>query len=167
MTSTNRKSNFGLLLYDLIDKIIRCAAILGAIMIVAIVILVFYEVFVRTVLNAPTVWTLELTIYCLIGSCFLSVGYLVREDKHIKVDILIESVPESVKRTLLLASFIVGLLFSILLTWYGWNTVISSFQLDLRSLSSLRLPMYIPHMLIPIGGILLSLSFILKIIEYL
>lgn len=160
-----KNSGLGYKIYYGIDKIITGSAILGAIFLIFIVSLVFYEVFVRFVLNSPTVWTLELTIYSLIASCFLSAGYLVRVDKHIRVDVIIESVPFKIKKVMFIIGCLIGLLFSIILAWQGIVYVISSFQLDFRSLSSLRLPMYIPHMLIPIGGILLSLSFILQLID--
>lgn len=128
--------------------------------------MIFYEIVSRAFFNAPTTWSTELSIYAIIGSCFVGAAYALREDAHIKVDLLLHNVSVPLRKAMLIISSLLGLLFSLIFTWFGWEHVMQSIELGFTSTSLLRIPMYIPEMLLPIGGLLLCFSFLLQLFDY-
>jgi C4-dicarboxylate transporter DctQ subunit len=153
-------------LYRGLDSIIYWGGIAAGVLIILTTGMIFYEVVSRYLFNAPTIWATELTIYAIIGSCFIGAAYALREDAHIKVDLLLHNVSGPVRKIMLVISSVLGLLFSLVFAWYGWEHVKQSMELGFTSASLLRVPMYIPEMLLPIGGTLLCFAFLLQLVDY-
>lgn len=153
-------------LYRELDRIIYWGGIVAGVFIIITTGMIFYEIVSRSFFNAPTSWATELSIYAIIGSCFIGAAYAVRANAHIKVDLLLHNVPVSMRKGMLIISSILGFLFSLTFTWFGWEHVMQSMELGFTSSSLLRIPMYLPVMLLPIGGILLCFSFLLQCIDY-
>ncbi|USG66788.1 TRAP transporter small permease subunit [Brevibacillus ruminantium] len=154
------------LLYDWSDRLIRLGGMIAGAFIVLTTGMIFFEIVSRSLFNAPTTWATELSIYAIIGSCFFGAAYAVRVDAHIKVDLLLHNVSASIRRWMLIVSAGIGLFFSLFFSFFGFEHVKQSMELGFTSASLLQIPMYIPEMLLPIGGILLCLAFLLQLIDY-
>lgn len=153
------------LFYKLSDGCIKASAYIAGFLIVITTLMIFYEVVSRWLFNEPTVWATELSIYAVIGSCFLGSAYAVRTYSHITVDLLINNVNERKKILFTYISNALGLVFSIIFTYYGFHHVLKTFELGVTSASLMRIPMYLPELFLPIGGLLLCLAFILQIVD--
>ncbi|MFM1652036.1 TRAP transporter small permease [Brevibacillus sp. B_LB10_24] len=151
--------------YAGLDRIITLGGLVAGIFILCATGMIFYEVVSRFLFNAPTIWATELSIYTIIGSCFFGAAYTLRRNGHIRVDLLLHNVSAPIRKGLLMVTCVIGLIFSIVFTVYGWEHVISSKEFGFTSASLLRIPMYIPEMLLPLGGILLCFSFLLQFID--
>lgn len=152
-------------LYKGIDLMIKLGAYLSGFLIIITTAMVFYEIVSRALFNKPTIWATELSIYAIIGSCFLGSAYAVRSYSHITVDLLINSVDDRMKTVLAYLSNALGLVFSIIFTYAGFHHSMNTLELGVTSTSLLRIPMYLPELLLPIGGVLLCLAFVLQIID--
>ena len=83
---------------------------------------VSYEVFVRYVLNAPTVWAFDMMVQ-MYGALFLMCGaYALAQDTHVRADVLYRLFPVKVQAVL---DFVLYFLFFfpgvIALAWYGFQ----------------------------------------------
>lgn len=152
-------------IYNLFDKLIKFGAYLSGVLIIITTVMIFYEVISRSFFNKPTSWTTELSIYAVIWSCFLGSAYAVRTYSHITVDLLINNVNDHLKTVLAYISNSLGLLFSIIFTVYCLLHVIKTYELGVTSSSLLRVPMYLPELVLPVGGALLCIAFIMQIID--
>ncbi|TRY25960.1 TRAP transporter small permease [Brevibacillus sp. LEMMJ03] len=152
-------------LYRWMDRLILWGGMAAGILIVVTTGMIFYEIVSRSLFDAPTTWATELSVYAIIGSCFIGAAYAVRTDAHIKVDLLLHNVPAAARRWLLIVSALLGLAFSLLFAVFGWEHVKRSMELGFTSTSLLQIPMYMPEMLLPIGGTLLSLAFLLQVVD--
>lgn len=146
------------------NLVVNIGGYLSGILIFLIAGMVFYEIVSRSLFNAPTTWASELSVYALIGSALLGSAYALNEDGHIRVDLLLDRVSIKSVKPLLVATYLLGLLFSLVLLVYGANLVFRTFLIGLSSASMLRIPMYIPYLFIPVGALLLVLAFIQKIV---
>ncbi|MDS9472552.1 TRAP transporter small permease [Sporosarcina pasteurii] len=151
--------------YHFFDLLIKLGAYVAGSLIMLTTLMVFYEVVSRSFFHKPTSWATELSIYAVIGSCFLGSAYAVRTYSHITVDLLINAVNDRVKTILAYLTNSLGLLFSIILTVYSYLHVMKTFALGVTSSSLLRIPMYIPESFLPIGGGLLCIAFIMQLID--
>jgi TRAP-type mannitol/chloroaromatic compound transport system permease small subunit len=87
------------------------------IMIVAMTLVMLYEVFLRYVIEAPTKWANELTLW-IAGFVFLCSGlYAMQQRCHIRISLLYDVVPRPIRKlfdvlsTLMIVTFAAGVLF--------------------------------------------------------
>jgi len=121
---------------------------------------VSYEVFVRYVLNAPTVWAFDVMIQ-MYGALFLMAGpYALAQDGHVRADVIYRllSVRWQARLDLLLyvVFFFPGML---ALFWFGWEIASDSWRYKEVSINSpAGVQVYFFKTLIPIAGLLLILQ---------
>ena len=128
---------------------------------------VTYEVFVRYVLNAPTVWVFDMMVQ-MYGALFLMAGpYALAQDTHVRGDVIYRLFPVKVQAridfTLYILFFFPGML---ALFWYGWEIASDSWRYKEVSWNSpARIQIYFFKTLIPIAGFLLILQGIAEMLR--
>ena len=121
---------------------------------------VTYEVFVRYVLNAPTVWAFDMMVQ-MYGALFLMAGpYALAQDTHVRGDVLYRLFSvrwqARVDFILYLLFFFPGIL---ALFWFGWEIAADSWRYKEVSWNSpARIQIYFFKTLIPLAGFLLILQ---------
>ena len=121
---------------------------------------VSYEVFVRYVLNAPTVWAFDMMVQ-MYGALFLMSGaHALAQDAHVRGDVLYRLFPvrwqARVDFVLYIIFFFPGM---IALFWYGWEIASDSWRYKEVSWNSpARIQIYFFKTLIPVAGFLLMLQ---------
>lgn len=98
-------------------------------------------------------WAEELTRYCLIYSGFLSIGYTVRKDTILKVDILTSAFPEAVQKVLnIVLLAVTGATFGFL--FLHSIELVGKIKATNQLSSALRFPMYLLYIAAVIGFLL-------------
>ncbi len=121
---------------------------------------VSYEVFVRYVMNAPTVWAFDMMVQ-MYGALFLMAGpYALAQDAHVRADVVYRLWPVKwqarVDFILYLFFFFPGML---ALFWYGAEIASDSWRYQEVSWNSpARIQIYFFKTLIPVAGALLILQ---------
>lgn len=121
---------------------------------------VSYEVFVRYVLNAPTVWAFDMMVQ-MYGALFLMAGaYALAQDAHVRGDVLYRLFPVRWQARI---DFVLYILFffpgMIALFWYGWEIASDSWRYKEVSWNSpARIQIYFFKTLIPVSGLLLMIQ---------
>jgi TRAP-type mannitol/chloroaromatic compound transport system permease small subunit len=121
---------------------------------------VTYEVFVRYVLNAPTVWAFDMMIQ-MYGALFLMCGaYALAQDTHVRADVVYRLFPVKVQASL---DFVLYFLFFfpgiLALVWYGWEIASDSWRYKEVSFNSpASIQIYFFKTLIPVSGALLMIQ---------
>lgn len=125
-----------------------------------IVILTFstcYEVFVRYLLNAPTVWAFDMSVQ-MYGALFMMTGaYALSQDAHVRGDVIYRLLPIKVRASIDLTLYIVFLGPGVAaLIYYGYFFAEDSwFYKEVSWSSPSRIQIYFFKTLIPIAGLLL------------
>ena len=115
---------------------------------------VAYEVFVRYVLNAPTVWVFDMMVQ-MYGALFLMAGpYALAQDTHVRADVIYRllSIRWQARIDLLLyiVFFFPGMF---ALVWFGWEIAMDSWRYKEVSWNSpARIQIYYFKTLIPLAG---------------
>ncbi|MDB9878388.1 TRAP transporter small permease subunit [Amylibacter sp.] len=121
---------------------------------------VSYEVFMRYVLNSPTVWAFDMMIQ-MYGALFLMAGpYALAQDTHVRGDVLYRLFPVRWQARLDFLLYLIFFFPGILaLFWYGWEIASDSWRYKEVSWNSpARIQIYFFKTLIPLAGILLLLQ---------
>jgi tripartite ATP-independent transporter DctM subunit len=122
------------------------------------VLIISYEVISRYLFNSPTSWVTEYSLYLFVGVSFLAAGYAHVEESHIRVEMLVERLPEKIRSTFLQVSAWVGLLFTILAAWQMCLFVVSEYRGGARAWGLLATPLWIPETPLAVGLCLFALA---------
>ncbi len=128
---------------------------------------VSYEVFMRYVLNSPTVWAFDMMVQ-MYGALFLMAGpYALAQDSHVRGDVLYRLFPVKWQARL---DFLLYLLFFfpgiMALFWFGWEIASDSWRYKEVSWNSpARIQIYFFKTLIPLAGGLLLLQGVAELVR--
>ena len=149
-------------------QVSRLSLFFQNIAIIAFIILttsVIYEVIARSVFNKPTIWSLEIVTYMISCVAFFGSAYVLRINKHLEINLLTQLFSNKYRRLMKIFSDTIGLLFCLIVFFYGCKLIELSYILGVVSVSELRIPLWIPQLTIPFGFFALSLEFFLRIVK--
>jgi C4-dicarboxylate transporter, DctQ subunit len=145
-----------------IDRIagIVCTAgiMVAAVLLLASFALVAYSVFMRYFLNQPIPWADELVGYLLVAIVMLAAADALRRGEHIAVDLVTSRLPARGQRAVAAAGLVAVAVAGLALMVGGWQTARFTEMLGIVSTGYLSMPMHLPQMLVPIGGLLLAVA---------
>jgi len=125
----------------------------------------FYSVVARYVFHWPLDWSDEIAIYAVILCSLFGISTLIKTDGHVRVDLLISRFSEKRQNILHFFHALLGLIFLLVVAWGGYLMVKKAHATMIISESHLRFPMYLPFLIMPLGGILLSWRLIERLIK--
>lgn len=134
--------------------------------VVALTLLISWEVFSRYVLNVPHAWVLDAQIM-LYGVLFMTAGaYTLAKNGHVRGDVLYgffrPRTQASIDLTLYILFFLPGI---VALTWAGWTFANESLAIREQTFNADPLPVYPFKFFVPIAGAFLLLQGIAEIIR--
>lgn len=120
---------------------------------------IFYGVIMRYVFNNPITWVEEISKYFIIWGSFIGAAVALRDDHHIKVDLLYRFFPKQVKKIVSIFANLVGVFFSCFLAYYGTDLLLSKWHIGQRSMD-VGVPLWLIYIIFPISGVLLIIRFL-------
>ncbi|MGE5842356.1 MAG: TRAP transporter small permease [Deltaproteobacteria bacterium] len=133
--------------------------------ILAATLIIVEQVWVRYLFNTPTIWQVETAGYLLIAATFLGAPYGLKQNGHINIDILVVWLPERVRSRLDLITSFLALLFCLFLAWRGCVMWWEAFEGGWKSSTLLSVPLVFPYALLPLGMILTSLQYVIRLMD--
>lgn len=128
------------------------------------IIFVSLQVFFRYVLNSSLIWSEELTRYLFIWQIFFGASLSIRDDSHLKVDIIYMVLPKYTK-AIKIISYSLFLAFSIVVFWRGLQLVQSILFVKKQLTPTLGIPMGIVYSILPLGTLLMSIRLVQRIVK--
>ena len=125
--------------------------------------LTFQEVVLRYVFNTGWSGSYEITTMSLIWCTFFAISLGIKENVHIGVDLLVKKFPPTTQRICVILSFVLCIVFSLIVTVKGFEFASFIHRNNLLS-RDLRIPMEIGYLAIPVGGVLMSVRFIERLV---
>jgi len=134
--------------------------------IVALTLMITWEVFSRYVLNTPHDWALDAQIM-MYGTLFMMAGaYTLSKNGHVRGDVLYGFFRPRTQATLdLILYFLFFLPGVVAMTWAGWIFASESLAIRESTFSATPLPLYPFKFMIPLAGGMLLLQGIVEIVR--
>ncbi len=148
-----------------IDFTASTGGVAAAVSLAAVTAMITYEVIMRYVFNSPTFWVGELSIFLCMAIGFLGIAYALKNDSHFAITIVVDRLSRKGRRRMRLLTNMVGLAYSLVFVVKGWEMVRFSYMINDKSSGMMEVPLWIPWLLVPTGGVLLSLQFIKKLVQ--
>ena len=128
---------------------------------------VCHMVFVRYVLNQSTIWQTDFVTYSLIAATFIGAPYVLLTKGHVNVDVLPIYVGERARYRLALVSIVISLAFCLLMTVLTFQFWHESYENNWVSDTMWRARLWIPYAAMPVGLGILSLQYVVDLINLL
>ena len=148
------------------EKFIKYSGYLASSLFVLIGFIVSFEVISRYLFNSPTVWVNEISTFLQIWATYLALTYSFHFKEFIRITVIYDRVSDKAKKFLDLISFIVMIIFTSFVVYYGWLIAYDSFETGRTSSTILDLPSFLTEYAIPIGFGLLLLRLVIEVFNY-
>jgi TRAP-type C4-dicarboxylate transport system permease small subunit len=145
----------------------QACGIIAAALIALGVLVVCQMVFVRYILNDNTIWQTDFVTYCLIGATFIGSPYVLMTRGHVNVDVLPHYMGPRTRFWLAVMSAVIALAFSLVMTVLTFLFWQEAWENNWVSDSMWRARLWIPYGAMPIGLGILSLQYIVDLINLL
>jgi TRAP-type mannitol/chloroaromatic compound transport system permease small subunit len=134
--------------------------------VIALTLLIAWEVFNRYVLNNPHAWVLDVQIM-LYGLMFMSAGaYTLSKNGHVRGDVLYGYLRPRTQAVIDLTLYIVFFLPGVVaLTWAGWSFAHESLAIREQTFNADPIPVYPFKFVIPVAGFVLLLQGMVEIVR--
>jgi len=147
-------------LMALFDHVVNGMIFLAGVILVFIMLSVCMEVILRYFLNRPQMWVTEVTEVLLLYITFLGTTWLLRQEGHVKVDIILNRLKPKTLALLGIFSSAIGVLVSITLTVSGFQLTWDYVQRGIYTPTAMEIPVSIIIVIIPVGSLMLLVQFI-------
>ena len=142
-----------------LDMLYLASGVLGAIGLIAILILIVLQMMARwfgqLFLGAP-----DYAGYAMAAASFFAFAYALNHGAHIRVSILLNMVSERTRYVLDLWCFAIGSLVSIYVTWFAFRAAYWSWKFHDVSQGQDATPLWIPQSVMVIGSFILSVALV-------
>lgn len=142
------------------------AGVLGAVLTVAMTVIVLYDVFRRYVLNDPTIWAFDIASFLLVYIIFLGLGQALQDGSHVSVDLFLELTRGRTRRALRLLGLILTVLYGGILTWVISRYTIQAIAEDWKAISLVPIQLKYVYVVGPVGSLLFTLTAIALTIRF-
>lgn len=140
----------------------RALTVLSMALIAILALPITYEALMRMA-GHPTLWVFQISLYFFIAAGFLANPAAMKSGAHFRVTILLTLFPR-LKRYLNIFAMLMTLFFSIILIGTGLYFVYYSWSNDIVSASLFEVPMWIPQLSLPLGGLGLFMQTLVMLI---
>lgn len=152
---------------DLIDRITRAAGKIAAALLLALVALVFFNVFGRYIIGASPVWAQEMEWHLMAPIALLGITVLMLERGHVRVDMLYDRLSWRAQQGLDLVSMLCGVVIAVLFIKYSSGFVDSAWSIREGSPDPGGLPArYVVKAMLPVAFALFALQCLANAIRH-
>ena len=144
-------------LRTVLDGTYFAAGVLAALFLIAILALIILQMLAR--------WTGEIfpgapeyAGYCMASASFLAFAHALNRGSHIRVSILLNAVPDHVRRVLEAWCFTIGAALAWYFVYYAWRFVSFSYQFKDISQGQDKTLLWIPQTGLLVGGVILAVA---------
>ncbi len=146
----------------------RCNLALGmasGLGVLAMGLILTYEVFVRYFFSAPTIWVQETSIYLYMWTMLAAGSYTLQKRKHVHVDLLVERLPARPRSVLEALTSAVGTVFCGIVSVQAYQMIEATVRFGKVSATPLRVPLWIPQSALLMGFVLLTFQFAFQFLD--
>ena len=142
-------------------------AVFGQVLIAFLMISVTYSVILRYFFHSSVFGLFESWEYSILYITFLGAAWLLREEGHVSMDLLLIRLEDYAQSVLNAITSMVGAIACLTLAWYSTQQFMMIFEQGLRLVrGELYAPKWIIFIIIPLGSYLLSIQFLRRTYKF-
>jgi C4-dicarboxylate transporter, DctQ subunit len=147
------------------DRLNRTLAAIACILLVLITLAICAEIVTRWLFNFSNIWLIELSEITLLYVTFLGAAWVLGNDGHVTLDVLLNLMSPDGRRRLHFVLSIVGAIACFMLVWFGILVMVDQFQNDIREPTIMAPQTFWITSVIPFGSLLLGIQFLRRAVR--
>ena len=152
---------------EIFDHVINFLAFLAGALVILLMLITCFQVVMRYVFHSPFGWVVEICEYMLLYITFLGAAWLLREDGHVRVDIILNFLHPRPRKILILVTFGICALACPFLVLYGMAITWDYFERGTLVMQTINMPRWVLMAVIPMGGFMLTIQFLRQFLNLL
>ncbi len=162
-----QKKRFMIFLHNALRKFIDAMGYMCVLLMLLMVANVFYDVLMRYFFNDVSIGMQELEWHLFAAMFMFGIGYTLKEDGHVRVDIFYEKwLPHTQAKMDILAALVFALPIAVIVMYYGYSYTLDAYQMNEGSPDPGGLPSrWIIRSVIPLSNLFLILCIFYTILE--
>ncbi len=145
---------------DFLDIVIDAFALAATLILAALFVCVSAEVVMRYFIGLPTRWVNEFSEYALLWLAFLAGPWVLREEAHVKVEMLTDALSPRWRHRLHVTTSLVGAAVCTLFCWVSTVYILEVLGTGEFLFKSVQLPKWLVMAVMPPGLALLAIQFV-------
>ena len=145
---------------NIFDRTNNTLFLLAGVLIIFVMLAVGAEVTMRFFFDRGTIWVQEISQYSLLFITFLGAAWVLKIERHVKIDLLLNRLNPKVQALLNMITSTLCTIACSIITWYGVRVAWDYFQAGYYFSTPLETPQFIVLGIIPIGSFLLVIQFL-------
>jgi TRAP-type C4-dicarboxylate transport system permease small subunit len=145
------------------SKLITIMSALACILIASISLLILAEVISLFFFGKPIRWAIEVTEYMLVFITFLAATKLLKEERHIRFELVISKLKGKYLITFEVLTSIIGLAVCAIILYASIHTVLDLYGRGIKSETHLEIPRYLLISIIPFTFFLLTIQYAIRL----
>jgi TRAP-type C4-dicarboxylate transport system permease small subunit len=134
-------------------------AAVAALLLGAMALLVTLDVVMRNVGLGTIAWVNEVSEYSLPVATLLIAPWLLHRNEHVRLDVLLASVPRGASRGLEKLCDVIGIAICAVFVWYSVRLILDSSRIGSMMVKTLAIPEWWQYALVPVCFSLLAVEF--------
>ena len=151
----------------LLDYVTDALAVTSGIFVIILTSLICVSVVLRYYFNLSVGWTTELTEYFIFIVVMLGTPWVLKNNKHVVVDVVYSTATPKLKRTFAIITNAIGFLVGAGYFYYGLQATHENFVKGTLLVKIMPIPKWLPLLFVPIMSFLVACLFARKTIEHL
>jgi len=143
---------------NILDGISRILFSFAGVLLAFLVLVVSYDVAARHFLGKTLLWCHDVATYSLLYITFLSVTWVLKEERHVKMDLVLNRLNPRAQAVVNIITSIFSALACLLLAWYGAVVIRDCLQAGYRAPTFLAPPLWPMLAIIPVGSFMLAIQ---------
>jgi len=131
-----------------LDKYLEEAIMVGFLILLSCV--MFLQIIMRFCFKTPLTWPEEFCRYCFVYSAFIASAYCIRNDKMLRVDVVMKLLPEKLWNIMDVVSKILAMIFCIIMTTPAYTIMMNAMKINQVS-PAMQMPTWWLYSSAPIG----------------
>jgi len=150
----------------IVDNVNMWIAKLTAFLVIPLGAILLYGVIMRYVFNNPILWEMDISWLLFVGFSVLAGAYALRQDYHVRLDVLYGRLSPKRKAIMNVATFIFFLVFIVILTWVSTKKALWSVSImERQAYSAFHGPVYPARVCIALGSLMLFFQGVMEFIR--
>ncbi len=150
-----------------VEGLARWLAYFAAALTLAMSLWITFDVLGRNLFGWSAPWAFDLSEYSLVWITFLAAPWVLLQDRHVRIEILVEVVPRAAQRILGIVVSLFAIAACAVLAWRTGLAAVDYYNNDIMMPRIWRIPRIWPYVIVPVGSALLMLAFVVRLIHYL
>jgi TRAP-type C4-dicarboxylate transport system permease small subunit len=150
-----------------VDFAIVIMARLGDVILMFLMLSVCADVILRYFFNRPQAWVVEISEYLLLYITFLGAAWVLKNEGHVIVDILIARVSPTTRLIFGIISSVIGTFVCLVVFWFGAVETLDIFKRGVANPSVLEFPKAPLVAIIPFGSFFFMIQFLRRAFGFL